>query len=123
MGETEENMEMNFKGETSEVGLYLAMSKRAEEEGHPEIAMYLRQVALDEAWHAAEFATLLGKISDTKTNLEKMAGGESGAHEGKSEAARVARDEGNEAAAALFERAAKDEARHKAGLRGFISRL
>jgi rubrerythrin len=123
LGKTEEKMEMNFKGETSEVGLYLAMSKRAEEEGHPDIAMYLRQVAWDEAWHAAEFATLLGKISDTKSNLEKMAGGEGGAYEGKSEAARIAREEGNEAAAALFERAARDEARHKAGLKGFLKRL
>ncbi|MFQ5800545.1 MAG: ferritin family protein [Candidatus Hydrothermarchaeales archaeon] len=123
MGKTEENMEMNFKGETSEVGLYLAMSKRAEEEGHPDIALYLRQVAMDEAWHAAEFATLLRKISDTKTNLEKMAGGEGGAHKGKSEAARIAREEGNEEEAALFERAAKDEARHKAGLKGFLSKL
>jgi rubrerythrin len=123
MGKTEENMEANFKGETSEVGLYLAMSKRAEEEGHPDIAIYLRQVAMDEAWHAAEFATLLGKISDTKNNLKKMAGGEGGAEEGKSEAAMISREEGNEAAFALFKRAAKDEARHKAGLKGFLSKL
>ncbi|RMF91033.1 MAG: rubrerythrin family protein [Methanobacteriota archaeon] len=123
MGETEENMEMNFRGETAEVGLYLAMSKRAEEEGHPDIALYLRQVAMDEAWHAAEFATLLGKIGDTKSNLEKMATGEGGAEKAKANAAEVARKEGNEAAAALFERASRDEARHKAGLKGFLEKL
>lgn len=123
MSKTEDNMKNNFAGETSEVGLYLAMSKRAEEEGHPDIAVYLRQVALDEAWHAAEFATLLGKISDTRSNLERMVGGEGGAYIAKNEAAQTAREEGNDAAAALFERAANDEARHKAGLKGFLSKL
>ena len=44
---TKENLEKTFKGETTEVGLYLAMAETAEEEGYPEIALYLRSVAMD----------------------------------------------------------------------------
>lgn len=120
---TEENLQRNFNGETMEVGLYLAMSKRAEEEGHPGIALYLRQVALDEAWHAAEVARLQGRIGDTRANLEKMLNGELGAQKGKAEAARLAQEEGNAAAAEWFEKASADEARHAAGLKGFLDRL
>lgn len=31
----EERVERNFKGETSEVGLYLAMARQAQEQGYP----------------------------------------------------------------------------------------
>lgn len=123
MSKTDENLEKNFKGETSEVGLYLAMSKQAEIEGHPDIAMYLRQVAMDEAWHAAWVVKIQGKIGNTKENLQKMVGGETGAIAGKSEAAKIAREEGNEEAARFFEIASRDEDRHRAGLEGFLKKL
>ncbi|RMF93454.1 MAG: rubrerythrin family protein [Candidatus Schekmanbacteria bacterium] len=123
MSKTDENLEKNFKGETSEVGLYLAMSKQAEIEGYPDIAMYLRQVAMDEAWHAAWVAKIQGKIGTTKENLEKMLSGESGATVGKAEAAKIAREEGNEEAARFFEIASRDEDRHRAGLEGFLKKL
>jgi rubrerythrin len=120
---TEEIVEANFKGETSEVGLYLAMSKRAEEEGHPEVALYLRQVAMDEAWHAAEFAALIGKIKDTKSNIQMMLEGETKAETEKAKAAEIARSEGKEDIAKFFERASRDEGRHKAGLKKLLEKL
>lgn len=120
---TRENLEKTFAGETSEVGLYLAMAKRAEEEGYPEVALYLKQVAWDEADHAATVAMLLGKIEDTKSNLEMMTRGEENARGGKSDAAREARSEGNEPAAVFFEKASADEGRHNAGLKGLLERL
>jgi rubrerythrin len=123
MAKTADNLEMNFKGETSEVGLYLAMSKQAEIEGHPDIAMYLRQVAMDEAWHAAWVAKIQGKIGDTKANLEKMIKGETGACAGKADAAKLAKDEGNDEAAKFFDTASKDEDRHRAGLEGFLKKM
>lgn len=123
MATTAENLEMTFKGETSEVGLYLAMAKRAEEEGHPEAAVYLRQVAIEEAWHAAEVAAIAGMISNTKANLERLVKGETGAYGGKSEAAQIARKEGHGAAAAFFARAADDENRHRAGFQALLSKL
>ncbi len=113
-----------FKGETTEVGWYLAMSKVAEQEGFADVAVYLRQIAMDEAWHATEVAEILGLVKgSTVENLEMMLEGESKAEIEKAEAAEIARNEGNTRAALFFERASLDEARHKAGLKGFLKRL
>ncbi len=120
---TKDELKANFKGETTEVGLYLAMSKQAEREGHYTAAMYFRQVAMDEAWHAAEVAELLGMIKDTKANIEMMLAGETKAEVEKAEAAKAAEAEGMIDAARFFERASKDEARHKAGLKGILMRF
>lgn len=113
-----------FKGETTEVGWYLAMSKIAEREGFADVAVYLRQIAMDEAWHATEVAEILGLVKETTIeNLEMMLEGESNAEIEKAEAAEIARQEGNTKAALFFERASMDEARHRAGLNGFLERL
>lgn len=113
-----------FKGETTEVGWYLAMSKVAEREGLADVAVYLRQIAMDEAWHATEVAEILGLVKETTIeNLEMMLDGESKAEIEKAEAAELARKEGDTKAALFFERASLDEARHKAGLKGFLERI
>ncbi|APH38055.1 ferritin-like domain-containing protein [Methanohalophilus halophilus] len=113
-----------FKGETTEVGWYFAMSKLAEREGYPEVAVYLRQIAMDEAWHAAETAEILGLIKDTTIeNIKMMLEGETMAEGEKGDAAKIARDEGNVQAALFFEKASLDEARHKEGLKGLLKRL
>jgi rubrerythrin len=120
----EEVLKNTFKGETTEVGWYLAMSKIAEREGFPDVAVYLRQVAMDEAWHATEVAEILGLVKETTLeNLEMMFEGESKAEIEKAEAAELARKEGNTKAALFFEKASLDEARHKAGLNGFLERM
>ena len=100
------------------------MSKIAESEGLADIAVYLHQIAIDEAWHATEVAEILGLVKEkTLDNLEMMLSGESNAEFEKAEAAKIARKEGNTRAALFFERASLDEARHKAGLNGFLERL
>jgi rubrerythrin len=119
----DEILKATFKGETTEVGWYLAMSKIAEEEGLAHVATYLRQIAMDEAWHAAEVAKLAGMVKDTKSNLTMMLEGEGMAEVEKREAAEIARKEGNTAAALFFENASKDEARHKAGIKGIVEKL
>lgn len=120
---TEEDLKANLKGETTEVALYLAMSKKAECEGHHTAALYFRQLAMDEAWHAAEVAELLGMVGDTKANIEMMLSGETKATGEKLDAAKKAEAEGNIEAARFFERASKDEDRHRAGLEGLIMRF
>lgn len=120
---TRDELEANFKGETTEIALYLAMSKQAEREGHPIAALYFRQVAMDEAWHAVEVAELLGMIGDTRANIKMMLTGETKAEIEKADAAKVAEAEGNIDAARFFERASKDEGRHKAGLEGLVKRF
>jgi len=52
-----------------------------------------------------------------------MLEGESKAEVEKADAAELARKEGNTKAALFFDRASLDEARHKAGLRGFLERM
>ena len=44
-----EGLRANFEGECTEVGMYLAMSRVAAREGYPEIALYWKEAALEEA--------------------------------------------------------------------------
>ena len=97
--------------------------KKAEEEGQNEIATYLFNIAMDEASHAARFASLLGKVKDTKTNLVNMLAGEIRAEKDKSHAAKVAFSEGNDDAFQFFEKSMKDETRHKKGIKKILSKL
>jgi len=50
------DLRMNFDGECSEVGMYLAMSRVAFREGYPEIGLYYEKAAFEEAEHASKFA-------------------------------------------------------------------
>ena len=119
----EEAIEQNFRGETFEVGLYLAMSKQAEREGYPEVANAMKSIAMDEAWHAARFAELNGKVStSTKENIEKMLVGECGANKGKREAAVIAKDKGCDPAHDALDESSRDEARHARALDGLLKR-
>ena len=121
--EVEEAVNSNFQGETAEVGLYLAMSRQAQREGFPEIGEALKSLAMDEAWHAARFAELNGKISEsTKENLEKMLAGEQGANKGKKAASVKANEAGVEEAGNFFDESSKDEARHAKTLEGLLKR-
>lgn len=118
-----EMMENTFESEAVEIAIYLAMSRQAEEEGHPDIASYLYSIAMDEAGHAAEFALLLGKIKDTRTNLKVMLEDEIKTEKEKADAAKIAQYEGNEAASEFFEKAMHDETRHKEGIRKVLLKL
>ncbi len=119
----EDAVNANFQGETAEVGLYLAMSRQAQREGYPEIAEVLKSIAMDEAWHAARFAELNGKISEsTKENIEKMLAGEQGANKGKRAAAVQAKEAGVDEAGDVFDESSKDEARHANALEGLLKR-
>ncbi len=116
-------MEKTFESESNDIALYLAMSRKAEEEGYPEIASYLYNIAMDEAQHAAAFAALLGKVRDTKANLVAMLAGEIKAEKDKEDAARAAQAEGNEDAFAFFEKSMHDEHRHKEVIKEALSKL
>ena len=58
--EVVEGLRANFTGECTEVGMYLAMSRQADREGHPEVAEAYKRIAFEEAEHAAKFAELFG---------------------------------------------------------------
>ncbi|BCV23613.1 MAG TPA: rubrerythrin family protein [Firmicutes bacterium] len=119
----EQAVEMNFKGETSEVGLYLAMARQAMREGFPEVAEALRRIAWEEAEHASHYAELNGMISaSTKENIERMLKGEQGANRGKREAAVQAKEAGLDHAHDYFDESSRDEARHARALEGLLKR-
>ncbi len=119
-----EGLRMNFTGECTEVGMYLAMSRQAHREGYPEIGMAFEQYAYDEALHAAKFAELLGEVLDesTKKNLEMRVAAEHGATAGKKELATRAKELNLDAIHDTVHEMAKDEARHGKGFQGLLNR-
>ena len=57
---------MNFNGECSEVGMYLAMARVAIREGYPEIGEFYKQAAWEEAEASAALtAGALGNLERT----------------------------------------------------------
>ncbi|RKD29568.1 ferritin-like domain-containing protein [Thermohalobacter berrensis] len=119
----EKIVKQNFKGETKEVGIYLAMARLAQRQGYPEIAEVLKRIAIEEAEHAARFAELNGMISDDIfENIKEMLEGETFANKGKREAAIEAEKLGLESARDYFNESSKDEARHARMLEGILNR-
>ena len=117
------NLRMQFNGECSEVGMYLAMSRQADREGYPEIAEAFKRYAFEEAEHAAKFAELLGEVVwDTKTNVEKRMKAEHGACEGKLAIAKTAKAQNWDAIHDTVHEMAKDEARHGKGFEALYKR-
>lgn len=119
-----EGLQMNFAGECTEVGMYLAMSRQAHREGYPEVGMYFEKAAYEEAEHAAKFAELLGEVvcADTRKNLELRVMAENGACEGKKKIAAKAKELGLDAIHDTVHEMCKDEARHGKAFEGLLGR-
>ncbi len=119
-----EGLRANFQGECTEVGMYLAMSRQAEREGHPEVAEAYKRIAFEEAEHAAKFAELLGEVvaADTKENLRVRVEAEHGACAGKKEIATRAKELGYDAIHDTVHEMCKDEARHGQAFAGLLKR-
>ena len=120
-------LQMNFAGECTEVGMYLAMSRQADREGYPEVAEAYKRIAFEEAEHAAKFAELLGKTIDivtnsTKENLTRRVQAECGATAGKLAIAKRAKELGYDAIHDTVHEMAKDEARHGKAFQGLLNR-
>jgi len=119
-----EGLKMNFMGECTEVGMYLAMSRQADREGYPEIAEAYKRYAFEEAEHAAKFAELLGEVvtADTRKNLEMRVEAEFGACDGKKKLATRAKQLDYDAIHDTVHEMCKDETRHGAGFEGLLKR-
>ena len=122
------DLRMNFNGECTEVGMYLAMARVAHREGYPEIGLYWEKAAYEEAEHAAKFAELLGEElepsmkADTKANLAWRVDCEFGATAGKVDLATCAKKNGLDAIHDTVHEMARDEARHGKALKGLLER-
>lgn len=118
----------NFKGECSEVGMYLCMARVAHREGYPEVGLYWEKAAYEEAEHAAKFAELLGSdlevnmTDSTAKNLKWRVDCEFGATNGKTELATCAKKYGLDAIHDTVHEMARDEARHGKALKGLFDR-
>ena len=119
-----EGLRMNFTGECTEVGMYLAMARVAHREGYPEIGLYWEKAAWEEAEHAAKFAELLGEVvtDSTKKNLEMRVEAENGACAGKKQLATLAKQLNYDAIHDTVHEMAKDEARHGKAFEGLLKR-
>ena len=118
------DLRMNFMGECTEVGMYLAMARVAHREGYPEIGLYWEKAAYEEAEHASKFAELLGEVvtDSTKKNLEMRVEAENGATEGKADLAKRAKALNLDAIHDTVHEMARDEARHGKAFAGLLAR-
>ena len=118
------DLRMNFNGECTEVGMYLAMARVAHREGYPEIGMYWEKAAFEEAEHAAKFAELLGEVvtSSTEKNLQMRVDAENGATAGKTGLAKRAKALNLDAIHDTVHEMARDEARHGKAFEGLLKR-
>ena len=119
-----EGLRANFNGECTEVGMYLAMARVAYREGYPEVGMYYEKAAYEEAEHAAKFAELLGEVVTTSTekNLQLRVEAENGATAGKTELAKMAKQNNLDAIHDTVHEMARDEARHGKAFAGLLKR-
>ena len=119
-----EGLRANFQGECTEVGMYLAMARVAHREGYPEIGLYWEKAAYEEAEHAAKFAELLGEVvtDSTKKNLQMRVDAENGATDGKTQLAKLAKEQGLVAIHDTVHEMARDESRHGKAFKGLLER-
>ena len=118
------DLRANFNGECSEVGMYLAMSRAAMREGLPEIGMYYKQAAYEEADHASRYAEMLGECvsESSKKNLEVRVLAENGASAGKTALAKKCKELNLDALHDSIHEMARDEARHGKAFKGLLDR-
>ena len=115
---------MNFTGECTEVGMYLAMSRAADRQGYPEVAEAYKRIAFEEADHAARSQNSSAKLSTPtpKSTWQARVEAEYGATAGKVELAKLAKELGYDAIHDTVHEMARDEARHGKAFKGLLDR-
>ncbi len=76
MGNTLENLQEAFAGESQANRRYLFSAEKAEKEGHPQIARLFRATAEAETVHARNHLEVMGGIRSTRDNLGEAIKGE-----------------------------------------------
>ncbi len=115
-----------YEEESWEAGSRLARAAKAREDGYPEVAALMEEIARDEARHLSLVVRLLRPEEverDVQANLEAMIEADRGAGEREQRLAVIARQAGMEREAALFEALARDELEHVAKLEGALKQL
>ncbi len=113
---TEANLMAAFAGESQARNKYTYYASKAKKDGFVQIAELFEETANNEKEHAKIWFKLLhdGAVADTMTNLEDAAAGENYEWtEMYAEFAKVAKEEGFDHIAFLFEEVAKIEKAHE----------
>ncbi len=113
MSKSENNLWEAFAGESQANRKYLAFAKKADKEGHVQIARLFRAAAYAETIHAHAHLRALKAINDTSSNLKEAIAGET--HEFKNMYPDMIKDaeaEGNKAAEQSFRFANEVEQTH-----------
>ncbi len=76
MTKTTDNLQTAFSGESQASRKYLAFGKKAEQEGHPQIARLFRAASQAETVHAANHLRAMNGIGSTAENLQAAIAGE-----------------------------------------------
>ena len=113
--QTEKNLWAAFAGESQAHTKYLYYASQAKKDGYVQISNIFTETAVNEKAHAKIWFKLVNGLGDTKANLAAAAAGEN--EEWTSmypEFARVAREEGFDKIARLFDAVGKIEKEHDA---------
>lgn len=76
MGNTSGNLSEAFAGESKANRMYTAFAKKADEEGHKQVAKLFRAAAAAETVHALNHLNAMDEIKGTAENLKKAVHGE-----------------------------------------------
>jgi rubrerythrin len=76
MGNTQENLQAAFAGESQANRRYLFFADKAEKDGYPQIARLFRAAAEAETVHASSHFGVMGGIGSTQDNLKTAISGE-----------------------------------------------
>ena len=111
---TEQNLRTAFSGESEARNKYTFFASTAKKEGYEQIAALFQKTADNEKEHAKMWFKALGELGDTAQNLLHAAEGENYEWtEMYKEFAEVAREEGFDRIASLFEMVGKIEKEHE----------
>ena len=113
---TRANLEEILSDELRDVGQFLVLARRAQEQGQLEVAAYLRQIAEEETDHAFGTAKLLRRVTDLRKRLTRLIEAKAKSKGIKTRAAEIAEKERWPEAGAFFRDAAEVEGRHARAL-------
>ena len=121
---TEQNLLAAFSGESQARNKYTYFASKAKKDGYVQISKIFEETAANEKEHAKIWFKLLNGIGTTVKNLKAAAEGEAYEHQHMyPEFARVAKEEGFDKIAALFEEVAKIEKEHEERYKKLLSRI
>ena len=121
---TEENLKAAFAGESQARNKYTYFASQARKDGFEQIAAIFEETALNEKEHAKLWFKELGGIGTTAENLKAAADGENYEWTDMyAEFAKVAKEEGFDRIAFLFEEVGKIEREHEERYRKLIENI